>query len=140
MSAENIYKNISEFVSQGINTCISLLKVLLLSRFNIQLPHADEQSCIVLGNGPSLNQSLQKHPGFFKKHPLICVNSFSTTNEYTLLKPSYYVILDPGFWYGDSDLVRNTVEALKTKTTWTVYLLVPRIAKQSKKFLIRMVF
>jgi hypothetical protein len=115
-----------------LNSIISVLKVLLKSKFGVRLPKAEANSCIVLGNGPSLKTSLEKHPDFFTKHSLVCVNSFSITEEYTTLKPTYYVILDPGFWFGESDLVLKTINGIKTKTTWTVHLLVPQLAKESK--------
>ena len=117
-----------------MNTFISLVKVLLLSKFRTKLPQATENTCIVLGNGPSLNDSLQKHPDFFKKHPLICVNSFSVTELYTQLQPTYYVILDPGFWLSNNDLINNTIDCIKKKTTWPVHLLVPPQAAKSELF------
>jgi Protein of unknown function DUF115 len=134
MSAENTYKGLSSFFSNCTQTIASLGKVLMKSKPGTRLPVADGASCIVLGNGPSLKTSLEKHPDFFKQHTLFCVNSFSITPEYTLLKPAYYVILDPGFWYGESEVVVNTIASLKSKTTWTVHLLVPHEAKKSANF------
>ena len=134
MSAEKIAGSFSTFINQCANTFVSLIKVILKSKRGSTLPIANTPSCIVLGNGPSLKTSLEKYPDFFTKHALVCVNSFSITEEYTTLKPTYYVILDPGFWYGDSDVVTNTIDSLIKKTTWTVYLLVPHLAKQSPKF------
>ena len=134
MSAEKTVKGFIFFIKQCLNTFASLIKVMIKSKGGSAFPKASSDSCIVLGNGPSLKMSLEKHPDFFTKHTLVCVNSFSITEEYTLLKPTYYVILDPGFWFGESDVVVNTIEGLKTKTTWMVYLLVPHAAKQSQKF------
>ena len=134
MSTEKTYKGFSSFLNNCINTFASIIKVLLKSKGGNALPIAASTSCIVLGNGPSLKTALEKHPPYFTKHPLVCVNSFSTTKEYILLKPTYYVILDPGFWYGDSEVVTNTIESLITKTNWTVYLLVPHVAKKSARF------
>ena len=134
MSTEKIAGSFSSFINQCANTFVSFIKVIIRLRTGSSLPQASTNTCIVLGNGPSLKTSIEKHPEFFTKHSLVCVNSFSTTEEYSKLKPSYYVILDPGFWFGDGDIVNSTIEGLKTKTTWTVYLLIPPIAKQSKKF------
>lgn len=134
MSTENKLKQFSFFIKQCVNTFTSLIKVVLKSKSGCSLPKDNSASCIVLGNGPSLKTSLENHPEFFRKHPLVCVNSFSITDEYVLLKPTYYVILDPGFWFGESEVVTNTIESLKSKTSWTVYLLVPHAAKQSQKF------
>lgn len=131
MSAEKVYKNTSSFFTKCINTAISIGKILLRSKFGVRLPKALSDTCIVLGNGPSLTKSFQLHPEFFKKHPLVCVNSFSITEKYTELKPEYYVMLDPGFWHGDNDLVRNTINSIKEKTSWEIQLLVPFAAKRS---------
>lgn len=134
MSVEKSYREASGFISQLFNTAISVLKVLIRSKSGTPLPQVQGGTCIVLGNGPSLKKSLQDHHGFFKKHPLICVNSFSITEHYTDLQPTYYVILDPGFWLGSGELVDNTLEGIRTKTTWPIYLLVPPRAKQSELF------
>lgn len=134
MSAEKSYKEASGFITQFANTCISVLKILIRSKFGVHLPKASDETCIVLGNGPSLNQSFKNHPDFFKKHPLICVNSFAVTEKYLELKPKYYVMLDPGFWLGSGDLVNNTINSIQTKTTWELHLLVPPAAKKSVLF------
>jgi hypothetical protein len=135
MGIEKTYNGFSRFALNTINTCISLLKIMVRSQKGISLPQAKEDSCIVLGNGPSLNTSFLKHPDFFKKYPLVCVNSFSVTDRYTELKPAYYVMLDPGFWLGTGDLVTNTINALRAKTSWPLKLLVPPEAKKSSTFL-----
>lgn len=107
---------------------------MILSKAGNRIPQAKEKSCIILGNGPSLKTSLLKHPDFFTKHPLICVNSFSITAEFTILKPEYYVILDHGFWKSDAAIITETLNALTEKTTWPLQLLVPQMAAKSKKF------
>ncbi len=134
MSAEIAYKRFVFIISQSVNTVLSVLKILIKSKFGIHLPKAVSESCIVLGNGPSLKQSLQNHPNFFKNHPLICVNSFSLTEQYGELKPEYYVMLDPSFWYENDEFAKNTIECIKEKTTWKLYLLIPQHAANSAVF------
>ncbi|MGQ0829619.1 MAG: 6-hydroxymethylpterin diphosphokinase MptE-like protein [Bacteroidota bacterium] len=112
---------------------MSLLKVLIRSKFTTNIPKGNEESCLILGNGPSLNVSLQKHPEFFKQHKLICVNSFSITDLYELLKPSYYVILDPRFWFADDQVNISSIESIKIKTKWQLTLFVPYLAKKSNR-------
>lgn len=133
MSLESSYKNTAQFFTKLINTKISIIKILFRSKFGTKFPKASSNSCIVLGNGPSLNESIKNHPEFFKKHELLCVNSFSITDLYQELKPSYYVMLDPGFWFGDSEFIINTINALKVKTTWPMVLFLPHLAKKSSK-------
>jgi hypothetical protein len=114
-----------------MNTAISVFKIILKSSFGLKLPSAPGNDCIVLGNGPSLNDSFQKHPDFFKKYPLICVNNFSQTEQFTDLKPLYYVMLDPNYWLGKSENVREAIRCLKEKTSWKMYLFVPPSAKNA---------
>ncbi|MGZ4035630.1 MAG: hypothetical protein ACXVDT_14145 [Bacteroidia bacterium] len=100
----------------------------------MRFPVADAESCIVLGNGPSLKTSLTKHADLFKQQALFCVNSFSLSDEYTLLQPKYYVILDYSFWMSDGKVILDTVEAMKTKTNWKIKLFIPKMASKSKRF------
>lgn len=134
MSAESTFKNTSSFFSKCADTFLSFLKVLMLSRPGVKMPVAPSESCIVLGNGPSLKTSLQQHHGTFAKEQLVCVNNFSTLPEFTTLKPNYYVVLDFAFWLSDDQLILDTIEALKTKTTWELHLFVPRLAAKTKRF------
>jgi hypothetical protein len=131
MTLEKIVNQFSAFVSSCISSCTSILKIILLSKFKVSLPKATSPSCIILGNGPSLNKSLQKYPAAFKKHDLICVNRFALADEYTELRPAYYVMLDPSFW-GDAEDIAHTTNELIRKTTWELHLLVPQGARKSK--------
>lgn len=134
MSLEKTYKGFSHFIAQCLNTIVSFAKILIRSKIGIHIPPAESETCIVLGNGPSLKTSLKNHPAFFKKHPLVCVNSYATTEEYTLLKPHYYVVFDSGWWMSDGKAVLDSIEAMRTRTTWPLELFVPRIASKSNRF------
>jgi hypothetical protein len=131
MSLEKIYNKSRQWVNDFINTCISFLKVIVFSSFRVKLPRAEQKSCIILGNGPSLSISLLKHPDFFKKHALICVNGFAIAKEYTEFKPAYYVMLDPILWQDDHEGVKKILDAIIQSTTWNLNLLVPQKAKNS---------
>jgi hypothetical protein len=95
------------------------------------LPAADKTSCIILGNGPSLNESLQKHPDFFKPHSLVCVNAFSLSDEYARLQPRYYVILDPSFWVETNEFLAGVMNGIKEKTSWKLNLFIPYQSENS---------
>lgn len=113
------------FLKKCSDTLISLGKVVLRSKAGTRLPAATSDTCVILGNGPSLQQSMDAHPDFFKSHDLLCVNSFSVTKEYTELKPSYYVMLDPGLWLGDHETAKKTFECIRTTTSWPLTLYIP---------------
>jgi hypothetical protein len=134
MSVEKSYKEASGFLNQFTNTCISILKVLLRSKFFLKLPEADQKSCVILGNGPSLKTSINNHETFLKSHSLFCVNSFAMSEAYTEFKPQQYVILDNSFWESDGKIILDTLEALNTKTRWPLKLYLPSMAAGSSKF------
>ncbi len=75
-------KKLVKFINQCINTFISLIKVIVLSKPSARFPQTKMENCAILGNGPSLNVSLQKYFAFFKQHELKCVNNFSITDQY----------------------------------------------------------
>jgi hypothetical protein len=132
MSLEKTYKKSSSFLSQCSNTFISLLKIFVRSKPGLKLPQTDQKTCIILGNGPSLNDSLKKHPDFLNKHSLICVNAFSLSDEFVKLQPEYYVILDPSFWVGTNDFFSGVMNGIAKKTTWKLHLLIPYSARSSR--------
>lgn len=135
MSLEKTYKHFVSFIMQSVNTSLSVIKVLVQSKIGIKLPTAISNKCIVLANGPSLKQSLEKHPDFFKQYPLICVNTFAVTTEFLELKPMYYVMLDPFFWEGKSEATTKTFESLEKNTNWILYLMVPKHALNQGVFI-----
>lgn len=134
MTTEILYKRFASFITQSINTFVSVLKIIIKSKYGVRLPLAEGQKCIVLANGPSLKLSFEKHPDFFKQYPLICVNTFAVTTEFEQFKPRYYVILDPGFWESEKESIKNTFKSLAEKTTWKLYLLIPQYAVSQPVF------
>lgn len=130
MSLEKAYRKITEVIATIANSYISVLKIILQSRFSVKLPDAGKTTCIILGNGPSLKESLLKHPAFFKQHTLVCVNHFAMSKEYAELRPSYYVMLDPVLWLRNNDpSIKKTFDAIIENTTWELTMLVPQKVK-----------
>lgn len=128
---ENIYKQLSFFFSNLLNTLLSIIKIILQSGNPQSLPQSQQKSCIILGNGPSLGQSLNQDRNKIQTHTLFCVNSFALTTDYESLKPSYYVMHDPGLWLSDSELSISIFKAIQQKTTWPIIIYIPRKAKNS---------
>jgi hypothetical protein len=118
-------------MNHAIASCISIFKIIIRTKFNLKLPKAAAESCIILGNGPSLKQSLEKDLEMFKKSTLMCVNNFASSAEFTLLKPSYYVLLDPGFFIDKQrkDIV-ETFDILKNNVDWELTLFIPYIFRK----------
>ncbi|MBN2484729.1 MAG: hypothetical protein JXB34_02025, partial [Bacteroidales bacterium] len=96
---------------------------------------ADE--LIILGNGPSLNDTLIKGENFFPGKSFMVVNGFATSDIYEKMKPEYYIMADPQFWNDNNPVasankICNDVRsAIISKTTWPLYFFLPYEAKKS---------
>jgi hypothetical protein len=93
----------------------------------------ERNECIVIGNGPSLNQSLVNNLLFFNNKELIVVNDFSLSDHYTKLKPSNYVIIDPAYWNFDLllDSKKIALQNIRNNTDWNLNLILPIEAKKT---------
>lgn len=133
---ETIFNAASHQVSRFIDTVLSLLKVLIKSRFSVAIPAPQRPACSILGNGPSLRQSLDNDLAFIRETETICVNNFASSAEYAQLQPMNYALLDPAFFLyseqnnGRKD-VEKTIRCLINLTIWPMNLFVPQSARGS---------
>ena len=130
----NFLLSVQQAVNRFIDSILSLVKVLVLSDFSLKTVKAANPRCGILGNGPSLKTTLEKDAEFLSGLELFAVNLFSTTKEYTELKPKNYLLLDwsfmnPDHWHGRTGL-RGIVE----NTTWELNLFVPTKMLKSAYF------
>lgn len=133
---ETIFNAVAAFLSNLIESVLSLIKVLLRSRWGAQLPVRQQTRCSVLGNGPSLNDSLANHLDFLLETELIVVNGFALTDYFTRLKPANYIIADPNaFAFHDATTGREDLHqilvALVGQVDWPMRLFIPAFAKDS---------
>jgi hypothetical protein len=132
----HLYTATATFLQNALGSLVSVVKVLVLSDFSAKLPPATGARAALLGNGPSLADSLVRDAAFLGTCELFCVNNFAQTDAYERLRPQNYVFLDPYFSRFDGQthnhpVVRQTLEALQTRTTWPVTVYVPRVARRS---------
>jgi hypothetical protein len=125
-----------------ISTVASVLKVLIKSRFSVEILPPQWPVCAILGNGPSLRQTLENDLAFLQQAELYCVNNFASSPEYALLKPQNYALLDPAFFlYSEANNgrqdVEKTIRCLLNLTVWPMNLYVPQSARGS--YLVRQV-
>jgi hypothetical protein len=93
--------------------------------------------CYILGNGPSLKENMLNDLELLKIKELFVVNDFARSKYFEILKPHYYVLLDPSYWdtntykelLDDCILVLNTIS---DKTNWPMHLIVPHEACRSE--------
>lgn len=87
-----------------------------------------ERRIFILGNGPSLKEQMPRliEQRAWEKGDFMAVNFFSTSEEFTTLKPKYYVLSDPQFFRkaGHSERVAEMYQALAERVTWPMTLYV----------------
>lgn len=128
------------FLSNLGKTVVSFIRIILLSSWNIRFSiKRKSEECIILGNGPSLSDSLQNHPSFLQNKSLFCVNYFSITEYYEKIKPGFYIVNAPEIWSEDLEERRQTqfnriFEEISLKTTWELILFLPAFSKKTRIF------
>ena len=112
------------------------IRILIFAKYKRTLFPQDKKTLIVLGNGPSLNPSLEELGDVVFKHPRICVNFFPATDSFEKLKPEYFVTSAPELWRDGVDeyflgFREKVFRGLAEKTQWPLELF---IAWEAKKF------
>lgn len=89
---------------------------------------------VIIGNGPSLNESVEKYKVQIVDSDRIAVNFFASSELYEVLKPNIYVFADPAFFNIPENqkssigaLFKNLIE----KTTWPMRMVVPISARNA---------
>ena len=92
-------EKISAGMSAFAQSLASLAKVALLSRRpSVAVTAGKDEELVVLGNGPSLNDTVADHSDFLASRRLLAVNFAANTPLFRQLKPDYYVLADPHFF------------------------------------------
>lgn len=84
---------------------------------------------VVLGNGPSLNQTIAEHSDFLSGRELLAVNFAANTPVFNQLKPDYYVLADPHFFNAKGNQAVASLWQNIADAEWKMTLLVPVKAK-----------
>ncbi|UHG92485.1 hypothetical protein [Spirosoma oryzicola] len=133
---EAAFNSISRFLGELFKSLLSLIKVVIRGRHRTRLPARQLPVCSVLGNGPSLNESLTEHFDFIRRTEMVCVNNFAHADIFLRLKPQNYVISDPNYFVfteqtTDRDDIRRTLSVFLEQVKWPMTLYVPHFAKGS---------
>lgn len=88
----------------------------------------EQRRLAILGNGPSLKEQMLEliAQKAWEKTDMMAVNFFALSEEYTTIKPKFYVLSDPQFFReaGRSERVEDLYSALAERTTWPMTLYV----------------
>jgi hypothetical protein len=132
-TAKTVYQNATTWVARAMNSVLSALKIVLVAKRAPELSKLKNRAasrCVVLGSGPSLKETMTLH-GRAENTSYLAVNTFVFSDYFEIMKPEYYVILDPGMWMSDSELPRKVLRLLQSKTHWKMHLLVPFSARNT---------
>ena len=105
----------------------SLVKMALQSRrCGVKAVAREDEALVVMGNGPSLRQTIDTERDELKRHRLLAVNFAANAPEFDELRPDFYVLSDPVFFRDmDNENVKLLWRNLGSVTDWDMTLLVP---------------
>lgn len=92
----------------------------------------NSEKIIIIGNGPSLNKSVELYKEEIIKYDRICVNFFGSSDLYEVLKPNIYVFADPAFFWipeNQKESMEKLFNSIISKTTWNLHIFIPQGAK-----------
>lgn len=95
-----------------------------------KLPKALGDSCIIMGNGPSLKHHLTADKELLQNSVTMAVNHFAYSDHYTEIKPNFYCLMDPALYRKtDNPKLRKNQQKLfsllNTQTTWDMNAVFP---------------
>ena len=134
----NALLKIQLFFEALYHSMISLLRVLLRLRFKSGFSGVKtmKSDVIVLANGPSLRQDLDKYESKISLCNTIAVNLFVLTEDFIRIKPDYYIFLDVVFLKKDTlprvaEVREKMLLAFKQNLKWEMVLLLPAEGRNS---------
>lgn len=125
--AKGTVSKITSLATGAVSSAMSVVRMMALSRpcGRVAAPEAPSLPLVVLGNGPSLSDTVATCGAQLAAFPLMAVNFAATAPEFFSLRPAYYVLADPHFFaLPPSPNVGRLAEAL-ARIDWPVTLFVP---------------
>lgn len=120
------------FITQSWHTALSIVKIVVQSRPCDTPPQANtNDELVILGNGPSLNNTMQNHKDFLLSRHLLAVNFAANTPIFTELRPKFYMLTDPHFFVRmEQENVKQLWENFAKKVDWDMTLFIPTKVKR----------
>ncbi len=132
--------NVQSIISQSWQTALSIVKIVLQSRKCDAPPQAKpNDELVILGNGPSLNDTMLHHKDFLMNRHLLAVNFAANTPVFTELKPKFYMLTDPVFFNRmELENVQQLWNNFVDKVNWDMTIFIPTKAGKSGKWYTRL--
>ncbi len=120
---------ISDFIERSFLTAKGLVKILLQSRrCGLKAVNREGKRLIIMGNGPSLAETIRDHADSLRNSDTMAVNFAANAPVFFDLQPKYYILADPHFFRSTDENVVKLKENL-SKVTWPLTLILPHKAK-----------
>ena len=131
--------SLTKFTQNIAQSSMSLVKVVLLSKWNTKRHKSTNDKAIILGNGPSLNESVQTHRSAMQSMDLWAVNDLPRTPLFKELKPGQYVFIAPEYWIDDvrQSYIDNReiiFKILSEEVDWSMTIFAPIAFRKNKKY------
>ena len=117
-------------IKDMIDAAASFGKVMLLSRRPSAAGDPKKERLIIMGNGPSLRETIARHSDILKESDTLAVNFAANADSYRELKPNLYVLADPHFFRVGDDGKSSDPNVVRlwdniASTDWPMTLYVP---------------
>ena len=117
-------------IKEIIDGAASMGKALLLSRGPSPAGSLKKERLIIMGNGPSLRDTIANHSETLKTTDTLAVNFAANADTYRELQPNLYVLADPHFFRKESDGQSSDPNVVRlweniSSTDWPMTLYVP---------------
>jgi hypothetical protein len=124
---------IYHFITDFIDCVITIIKIAKNSKIARNLTKnnkLNKKDCVILGNGPSLNETIKQNAGYLKKVDLFCVSNFALTEHFIELKPENYILADPAYWTNNAstrikNINQRILKIFERKVSWNLNLYLP---------------
>lgn len=121
-------------IKEIIDCAASFGKVMLLSHRPSPAGIPKKERLIIMGNGPSLRETIANHLDILKNSDTLAVNFAANADTYDELTPNLYVLADPHFFRTDTDGKSSDTNVIRlwdniAATYWKMTLYVPCKAK-----------
>ena len=87
---------------------------------------ADGDAIVVMGNGPSLAQTIANHGDRLASMPTMAVNFAAIAPEFVRLRPRYYIMVDPLFFAPSDQPNMLRLRQALAAVEWDMALIVPQ--------------
>lgn len=100
----------------------------------LPIPEITNDKLIIIGNGPSLNSTIEKYEKEVCSSECLMVNEAALTSLYDLIKPSIYMLVDPKYYLSMGyesyhETLKSLVDVIVSKTDWTMKIIMPKCAQ-----------